>query len=152
MGTTYGGYMGRVVQIDLSTKEITDYPWNDRERELYIGGKTMADKILYDNLKGTETALSDENIVVISTGPPTGTGAPSSGRFNISGISPQTGHIGTSNCGGSFGYYLKRAGIDALVLRGRCDTHTWIEINFMMQMQMVYGDCRQRRPRNVCMN
>ena len=129
MGTMYGGYMGRVVQIDLSTKEITEYPWNDRERELFIGGKTMADKILYDNLKGTETAFSDENIVVISTGPLTGTGAPSSGRFNISGISPQTGHIGTSNCGGSFGYYLKRAGIDAVILKGRCDKHTWIEIN-----------------------
>ena len=129
MGTIYGGYMGRVVLIDLSTEEIREYPWNDRERELFIGGKTMADKILYDNLKGTETAFSDENLVVISTGPLTGTGAPSSGRFNISGISPQTGHIGTSNCGGSFGYYLKRAGIDAIILKGRCKEHTWIEIN-----------------------
>ena len=46
MGTMYGGYMGRVVQIDLSTKEITDYPWNYRERELINGRKTMNDKIL----------------------------------------------------------------------------------------------------------
>ena len=129
MGTIYGGYMGRVVLIDLSAEEIREYPWNDRERELFIGGKTMADKILYDNLKGTESAFSEENLVIISTGPLTGTGAPSSSRFNISGISPQTGHIGTSNCGGSFGYYLKRAGIDALILKGKCKEHTWIEIN-----------------------
>lgn len=129
MGTIYGGYMGRVVEVNLNTQEVKDYPWNDRERELFIGGKTMADKILYDNLKGTEKAFSEENIIVISTGPLTGTGAPSSGRFNIAGISPQTGHIGTSNCGGSFGYFLKRAGIDALVIKGKCENHTWIEID-----------------------
>ncbi len=129
MGTIYGGYMGRVVLVNLSTQEVTEYPWNDRERELFIGGKTMADKILFDNLRGSEDAFSEENLVVISTGPLTGTGAPSSGRFNISGISPQTGHIGTSNCGGSFGYFLKKAGLDAIIIKGKAKEHTWIEIN-----------------------
>ncbi len=129
MGTIYGGYMGKVVLVNLSTQEVSLYPWNDRERELFIGGKTMADKILYDNLNGSEKAFSEENLVVISTGPLTGTGAPSSGRFNISGISPQTGHIGTSNCGGSFGYFLKKAGLDAIVIKGKAKEHTWIEIN-----------------------
>ena len=129
MGTIYGGYMGRVVLVDLTNQTVTEYPWNDRERELFIGGKTMADKILFDNLRGDEEAFSEKNLVVISTGPLTGTGAPSSGRFNISGISPQTGHIGTSNCGGSFGYFLKKAGLDAIILKGKAKEHTWIEIN-----------------------
>ena len=46
MTTKYGGYMGKVLKIDLSTRETTEYPWSDEERELYIGGKTMAAKIL----------------------------------------------------------------------------------------------------------
>lgn len=129
MQSKYGGYMGRVLQINLSTGDVTDYPWTDKDRELYIGGKTMAVKILYDTLTGRENAYSEENPLIISTGPLTGTGAPSSSRFNISSLSPQTGFISSSNCGGTFGYHLKRAGIDALIITGRREERTWIEID-----------------------
>lgn len=129
MQSKYGGYMGRVLQINLSTGDVTDYPWTDKDRELYIGGKTMAAKILYDTLTGRENAYREENPLIISTGPLTGTGAPSSNRFNISSLSPQTGFISSSNCGGTFGYHLKRAGIDALIITGRREEHTWIEID-----------------------
>lgn len=129
MQSKYGGYMGRVLQINLSTGDVTDYPWTDKDRELYIGGKTMAAKILYDTLTGRENAYSEENPLIISTGPLTGTGAPSSSRFNISSLSPQTGFISSSNCGGTFGYHLKRAGIDALIITGRREERIWIEID-----------------------
>ena len=129
MQSKYGGYMGRVLQINLSTGDVTDYPWTDKDRELYIGGKTMAAKILYDTLTGRENAYSEENPLIISTGPLTGTGVPSSSRFNISSLSPQTGFISSSNCGGTFGYHLKRAGIDALIITGRREERTWIEID-----------------------
>lgn len=129
MQSKYGGYMGRVLQINLSTGDVTDYPWTDKDRELYIGGKTMAAKILYDTLTGRENAYSEENPLIISTGPLTGTGAPSSSRFNISSLSPQTGFISSSNCGGTFGYHLKRAGIDALIITGRREERTWIGID-----------------------
>ena len=129
MKSKYGGYMGRVIQLDLSTKQATDYPWTDSDRELFIGGKIMAAKILSDTFTGKENPLGDENVIVISTGPLTGTGAPSSSRFNISTLSPLTGILASSNCGGTFGYYLKKAGYDALILKGKCDKHTWLEIN-----------------------
>ena len=69
MQSKYGGYMGRVLQINLSTGNVTNYPWTDKDRELYIGGKTMAAKILYDTLTGRENAYSEENPLIISTGP-----------------------------------------------------------------------------------
>lgn len=129
MGTQYGGYMGKVLKIDLTTKAVSEYPFSDEERRLFIGGKTMAAKILADHLTGQEKAFSKENMLVITTGPLTGSGAPSSSRFNISTLSPQTGYLTSSNCGGNFGYYLKKAGMDALILTGQCENHTWIEIN-----------------------
>ncbi|MBQ9844776.1 MAG: aldehyde ferredoxin oxidoreductase family protein [Oscillospiraceae bacterium] len=129
MKSKYGGYMGKVIQLDLSTKQITEYPWTDKDRELFIGGKIMAAKILSDIFTGSENPLGEENVIVISTGPLTGTGAPSSSRFNISTLSPLTGILASSNCGGTFGYYLKKAGYDALILKGKCEKHTWIEIN-----------------------
>lgn len=126
--TKYSGYMGKVMMIDLSKSLVTEYPWSDRDRELYIGGKAMASKIMYDNFTGEETAFSEDNIIVVSTGPLTGTGAPCSNRMNISTLSPLTGITTSSNCGGNFGHYLKKAGMDALVIRGKCEKPTWIEI------------------------
>ena len=128
MSTKYGGYMGKVMLLDLDAKKAEEYPWTDEERELYIGGKIMGARILCDLFTGKETPLSSENLIVITTGPLTGAGAPSSSRFNMSTLSPQTGFLTSTNCGGTFGYYLKKAGMDALIIRGKCSEHTWIEI------------------------
>ena len=129
MASKYAGYMGKVILVDLSTETVSEYPWSDEQRELYLGGKIMAARILCDHLTGKEIPFSEENWVVISTGPLTGTGAPSSARFNISALSPQTGILASSNCGGSFGFHLKKAGYDALILKGKCSGHKWLEIS-----------------------
>lgn len=128
MASKFGGYMGKIIQIDLTTETVQEYPWTDRQRQLYLGGKIMANRILADNLAGTEAPFSEENRVILSTGPLTGTGAPGSVRFDITALSPRTGLPTSSNCGGSFGLYLKRAGYDALILTGRCKAHRWLEI------------------------
>lgn len=130
MSTEYkGGYMGLVMEYDLSTQTAREYPWTDEDRARYLGGKTMASRVMYDCFTGKEDPFGEENLLVISTGPLTGTGAPSSSRFDISTLSPLTGITTSSNCGGRFGYYLKKAGIDALILRGKCAEHSWLEIN-----------------------
>ena len=137
MESKYAGYMGKVMLVDLTTETVTEYPWSDEERELYLGGKIMAARILCDHLTGKETAFSEENWIVISTGPLSGTGAPSSARFNISALSPQTGILASSNCGGSFGLYLKRAGYDAIILKGKCQSRKWLEI---VDDQFIFHD------------
>ena len=91
MASKFGGYAGKVIQIDLTTETVKKYPWTDRQRQLYLGGKIMANRILTDHLTGTETAFSEENWVILSTGPLTGTGAPGSIRFDITALSPKTG-------------------------------------------------------------
>ena len=124
----YSGYMGRIALLDLNKGCLEDYPFTDRERELYIGGKAVASKIMYDNFTGAEDPLGEENMIIISTGPLTGTGAPSSNRFDISSLSPLTGITASSNCGGNFGHYLKKTGFDALIIKGKCAEPTWIEM------------------------
>lgn len=128
MASKYGGYMGKVLRIDLTSRKVSLYPWSDEERRLYLGGKIMAAKILYDTIPAGTDPLSPANNLVVTTGPLTGTGAPSSSRFNISTLSPLTGFIASSNCGGSFGTHLKKAGYDGLVISGKADLPTWIEI------------------------
>lgn len=128
MASKFGGYASRVLDIDLSRKTYKDYDWSDKERMKYLGGKVMAAKIIFDNIDKTVEPLSKDNIIVVSTGPLTGTGSPSSSRFNISSISPLTNYLASSNCGGNFGFHLKRAGYEGVILRGKSETPMWIDI------------------------
>ena len=52
MRSKYAGYMGKVMLVDLTSETVTEYPWSDEQRELYLGGKIMAARILCDHLTG----------------------------------------------------------------------------------------------------
>lgn len=123
-----GGYLASVLRIDLTRRLVEPYPWTDEDRRATLGGKVMAAQILHDMLRSGTDSLGAENVIVISTGPLTGTGAPSTSRFNVSALSPLTGIVASSNCGGSFGVYLRKAGVDALVITGCAETPTFLEI------------------------
>ena len=121
-------YAGKVIKINLTTKTVEDYPFSDKERELFVGGKIMAAKIIYDNIKHKIDPYSEENMIVITTSPLNAVGAPCSSRFNTSTISPLTGFYTSSNCGGNFGLALKRAGYDAVIIVGKAEEKTYIHI------------------------
>ncbi len=115
-------------RIDLTTGEVSPYPISERLFEQYIGGKILGGKLLYDLMpKGTD-ALAPESVLIINTGPANGTGAPSSSRFNLSFKNVLTGGVASSNCGGQFGVMLRRAGFDGLILTGKAERLSYVEI------------------------
>ncbi len=126
--TNYKGYMGKVLFINLTTKSFGEFPWTDEDRKRTVGGKIMAADILLQHIRPGMKAFDEDNWLVITTGPMSRTHAPSSTRFNISTVSPLTGIVTSSNCGGPFGRRLKKAGYDGAVITGRADELTWIEI------------------------
>lgn len=130
MATKYKGYTGKIIKIDLTTQTVSEYDFSDKDRELYLGGKITAAKIIYDYIKDKDKfePLSPDNIIAITTGPLNACGAPCSSRFNTSTISPLTGYYTSSNCGGNFGMGLKRAGYDALIIVGKAEEHTYLHI------------------------
>ncbi|HDP25346.1 MAG TPA: aldehyde:ferredoxin oxidoreductase [Deltaproteobacteria bacterium] len=129
MASRYKGYMGKILDIDLTSGKTGTYEVSDRDRERFVGGRFLATKILWDELKPGTDPLSSENILVVMTSPLTGTGAPSSSRFDLSAKSPLTGAIGHSNSGGNFGIHLKRAGWDGIVIRGKAKKPMFIDIH-----------------------
>lgn len=118
----------RYVEVDLSTGIFNDYPVSRDYFERYLGGKALAARILYDVLPSWVDPLSSENVLIINTGPLTGTGAPSSSRFNVTTKNVLTGGIASSNCGGTFGVRLRRAGFEGLIIKGRAGQPSFIEI------------------------
>ena len=128
MSTKFGAYNGKVIKVNLSTQEVSEYEFSDKDRELYLGGKCMAAKIIYDNIDKKIDPLSEENMIVITTSPLTAMGTPCSSRFNVSTISPLTGLYTSSNCGGNFGLMLKRAGFDGVIITGKAKDKTYLSI------------------------
>jgi len=120
------GYMGKLAFIDLTTGAVSDFYPQREDYVNYLGGKGLAAKIIYDSLKEKTEAFSDENIIVITTSPLNLSSAPSSSRFNISTISPLTGLLVSSNCGGDFSLYFKKTGYDGLIITGRSPGKVYI--------------------------
>lgn len=127
--TNYKGYMGKVLFVDLTEKTYKEFPWTDEDRKRTVGGKIMAADILLNHIRPGMKAFDEDNWLVITTGPLTRCKSPSSTRFNISTVSPLTGILTSSNCGGSFGRRLKKAGWDAMIITGKAQELTWIEID-----------------------
>lgn len=124
----YKGYAGKVLKVDLSNESYEVFPWSDADRERTLGGKIMAADILYKHIKPGMKAYDEDNWLVVTTGPLTGNGCPSTSRFNISTVSPLTNILTSSNCGGNFGLSLKKAGYDALIITGKAKRPTHLDI------------------------
>ena len=124
----YDGYMGQVLFVDLTNRTHSLFPWTDKDRKRTLGGKVMAADILLHHVHAGMKAFDEDNWIVVTTGPLTGCGCPNSSRFNISTVSPLTGIVTSSNCGGDFGLWLKRAGYDAVIFTGKSETPVTVSI------------------------
>jgi aldehyde:ferredoxin oxidoreductase len=122
------GYMGKMLEVDLAGGTCEGKPLDAELARLYVGGKAMGARLLYDSVPAGTDALGPDNVLVFLTGPLNGTGAPQSNRFVVCGKSPLTGGVGTSTCGGNFATKLRRAGYDVVIVRGRSSKPVYVEI------------------------
>ena len=114
--------------IDLTSGTAADYPISEELYKKYIGGKSLGSRLLFDLAPPRVDPLSADNVLIVNTSPMTGTGAASTSRFNLSFKNVLTGGIATSNCGGTFGIMLKAAGYDGIILKGKAERPSYIEI------------------------
>ena len=125
------GYAGKILRVDLSTKEISSIPTEKYEQ--WGGGHGMGSAIFFDLVEDkTIDGFDPKNVVTIMTSPLTGTLVPgASGRTEVQGIGVQSYPIGwftRSNFGGRFGAMLKFAGWDGIVIEGKADRPVWLDI------------------------
>lgn len=123
------GYQGKLLRVDLTARQIETQPIEDALFEQYIGGVGFAAKILYEVTTSKTDPLGPENVLIAFTGPFTGTRVPSSSRHHVVARSPQTGNLGESNVGGSWGIQLKKAGFDGVVVTGKADVPVYLWIH-----------------------
>lgn len=123
------GYTGKLLDVDLGAKQAVEIDLDEEILQDFIGGLGLAVKIMYDEIGPDIDAFSPKNIVIIATGPLSGTRAPTNGRTHIVTKSPLTGILGMGNFGGWWGPRLKRAGLEAIVIRGKSNApvYLWID-------------------------
>ena len=121
-------YYEKIARINLSTGTVTVEKLDVELAKKFVGGRGLGTKIVYDEGCATVDPLGPDNKLVYVTGPLTGAGAPSSGRYMVVTKSPLTGMIACSNSGGIWGAKLKYAGWDALIVEGEASEWTYINI------------------------
>ena len=154
------GWTGNILRVDLSTgsQEVLRLP--EAVYRDYLGGKGLGGYLLRDQASlPAHTAVHPDLPLIIATGPLTATIAPTSGRCHLTSRSPLTGAVADSSAGGRLGTELKHAGWDAVVVVGRAERPTGIEIDDAsvrltdasalagLDTGQVFARLRERRPK-----
>jgi len=136
------GWTGKIVYINLSSGSINVIETDEKLILRYLGGRGLGVKLLSDLSKPDIDPLSPENPLIFTSGQLTGL-APMSSGVVITSKSPLTGTVFSWNAGGGFGRELKKAGIDALVITGKAERPSLVEVNGeeikIMQADQLWG-------------
>ena len=129
MKTIPGGYAGKILRVDLTTRATRVEPTGDPEvLHKFLGGTGLGTKILFDETWPELRPFDPENPLIFLTGPLTGI-VPTAPRYFVVGISPVTGAYGESNSGGYVGTALKKSGFDGVIVTGKAKTPVYLWIH-----------------------
>jgi len=123
------GAMGKILWVDLSTREMKEEPFDEQTARKYLGGYGLGARVLWDRQTPGVDPLGPEAILGFVTGITTGTDVVGGSRYAVVGKSPLTGGWGDANSGGSFGPQLKMAGYDAVFFTGASDKPVYLYLN-----------------------
>jgi aldehyde:ferredoxin oxidoreductase len=115
------GYHNKIAWIDLTRRTIAVRPIDENDQQAFIGGGSLGAAYLARIVDAKTDPLGPENPLIIMAGPFTATRVPASSRHEVVSLSPLTGIYGEGNCGGSFGWQLKKSGFDGLVITGAAE-------------------------------
>ncbi len=113
------GVAGKALVVDFSSGAIRTEEIPARVFRMFLGGWGLAAKFAWDLIPKGADPLGPENVVTMTPGLLTGTGIPTASKTAFSFRSPLTGALCRSMAGAWVGVALRKAGFDALVIRGR---------------------------------
>ncbi len=123
-------YAGKILHVNLATRESKTEPLSEDMAKQYIGGIGLGIRLLMDNSKPGTDAFDPDNPLIYCAGPLSGTMGPTAGNgYSVVSKSPATGGVGEGKAHGFFGPDLKRAGYDAVIIRGKAAklSYLWID-------------------------
>jgi aldehyde:ferredoxin oxidoreductase len=119
-----GGYMGRVLRVNLTTRQSSIEPIPEDKLRLFLGARGLGAEWYWREVTPQVKPFDPENKIAFFTGPMTGTPLVSTTKFELTTKGPETGHYLCSNSSGNFGPRLREAGFDGLILEGASERWT----------------------------
>jgi aldehyde:ferredoxin oxidoreductase len=124
-----GGYMGKILRVDLGSERISEETLDSETLRKYVGGTGFGTKYLYEEVPpGVEWSDAD-NRMMFFTGPLAGTKVSGSGTFSVVSKGPMTNFAGASQANGYFGAFLKFSGFDGVVVQGKAKKWLYLHIH-----------------------
>jgi aldehyde:ferredoxin oxidoreductase len=128
MEQKYPGFWGRFLRINLEDSSVWVEELDPKLYRRYMGGRNLALHFLLSELPAQVDPLGPENMLVFATSVVTGAPISGQGRHTAAALSPLTGGLADSQCGGLWGAELKFAGYDGLIIAGRAPQPVYIHI------------------------
>lgn len=122
------GYWKKLLEVDLTDGKIEKKELSEETLRKYLGGAGLTTKIIYDELEPEVKPLDPENVLVMAPGMLLGPKIPTASKATFGFKAPQTGGYGKTIVGAKAGDQLKKAGYDALVVKGKADKPSMIVI------------------------
>lgn len=123
------GYNGKILHVNLTTREIEiEEPKLEFYRK-YMGGSAMGLYYLFKNMPAGVDPLSPENVLCFMASVITGVPISGQSRLTACAKSPLTDCVGDSQMGGFIPAELKFAGFDGIVLKGKADSPVYLWVH-----------------------
>jgi len=121
MEQKYFGFWGRILRVDLSGNSWKIEEVDPALFRTYFGGGSLAMYYLLREIPKGIDAFDPDNRLVFMTSPLTGIKISGQARHTCASLSPLTGGLADSQCGGWWGAELKFAALDGIIVQGRSD-------------------------------
>ncbi len=123
------GHQGKLLRVDLSSGHMEEETYTAEFAEMFLGGNGFAAKMIFDSVPADADPLGPGNAVVFTVGPLTDTPVWGSSRGHMAAISPLTGLFCDSNFGGQFAIAQKRAGFEAISIKGSASEPVYLSVS-----------------------
>jgi aldehyde:ferredoxin oxidoreductase len=118
----------RILKIDLTSRshEMEEIPAEILRK--YLGGRGLGAYLLYKNVPANADPLGEENHLIFTAGPASGTSLFYSSKANLATKSPLTGIYLHSISSGTLAAQMRKAGLWAIDIRGVSDRPVYLSI------------------------
>ncbi|MFW6040761.1 MAG: aldehyde ferredoxin oxidoreductase family protein [Thermoplasmatota archaeon] len=123
------GVWNKALYIDLTKEDIEETEIDEELILRYLGGNGLGIKLLQEESKGVIEPYSKDNPLIFVPGLLNGSGIPMTEKCGFYSKSPLTGIMAEGIFGGGIGEQVKKAGYDAVVIKGKANRLSYISIN-----------------------
>ncbi|MEM2197330.1 MAG: aldehyde ferredoxin oxidoreductase family protein [Nitrososphaerota archaeon] len=137
------GYIGRILYVDVTDRSYNIMELDEGFARKWLGATGFGIKLLMDHQEPRIDPFHPGNPLIFTVGPFAGTMVPCSSKFGVFAKSPLSNLLGEAYSSGFWCVELKRAGYDALIIKGRAEKPIYLYVEdenvYFMDASHLHG-------------